>query len=84
ATAGDVAVEEIRCLSTERRALLDGINRTREDFPATSIDALFRAAADQLATAGDVAVEEIRCLSTERRALLDGINRTREDFPATS
>lgn len=42
ATAGDVAVEEIRCLSPERRALLDGINRTREDFPATSIDALFR------------------------------------------
>ncbi|EMD21964.1 non-ribosomal peptide synthetase [Amycolatopsis azurea] len=42
AAAGDVAVEEIRCLSTERRALLDGINRTRDDFPATSIDALFR------------------------------------------
>ncbi|MFJ8913667.1 amino acid adenylation domain-containing protein [Amycolatopsis sp. NPDC102389] len=42
AAAGDVAVEEIRCLSPERRAVLDGINRTRRDFPATSIDALFR------------------------------------------
>lgn len=42
AAAGDVAVEEIRCLSPERRALLDDINRTRQDFPATSIDALFR------------------------------------------
>ncbi|MEV6908738.1 amino acid adenylation domain-containing protein [Amycolatopsis sp. NPDC051071] len=42
ATAGDVVVEEIRCLSPERRALLDGVNRTRQDFPATSIDELFR------------------------------------------
>jgi amino acid adenylation domain-containing protein len=42
--ADDTPLEEVRCLSPARRAVLDRLNDTRRDFPATSIDALFREA----------------------------------------
>jgi amino acid adenylation domain-containing protein len=56
ATAGDTPLEQVRCLSTERRAVLEAINQTRRDFPATSLDELFRAVA--AATPDAVAVRE--------------------------
>ncbi|MFD7337548.1 amino acid adenylation domain-containing protein [Streptomyces violascens] len=42
ADAPGTALEEVRCLSPERRARLAEINRVREEFPATSMDELFR------------------------------------------
>jgi amino acid adenylation domain-containing protein len=38
-------VEDVRCVPAGGRALLDRLNRTRRDFPASSLDELFRAAA---------------------------------------
>jgi aryl carrier-like protein len=35
-------LEELRCLSTERRAVLAKLNDTRRDFPAATVDELFR------------------------------------------
>ncbi|MFI5756566.1 amino acid adenylation domain-containing protein [Streptomyces sp. NPDC051569] len=40
-----VRLEEVRCISSTGRARLDEINRTGRDFPATSLDALFREVA---------------------------------------
>ncbi|NBM14480.1 amino acid adenylation domain-containing protein [Streptomyces sp. GC420] len=40
-----VPLEDVRGISAEGRARLDEINATRRDFPDTSLDALFRAAA---------------------------------------
>ncbi len=60
AAAGDVAIEEIRCLSPERRAVLDELNRTRQDFPATSIDALFREAVRRTPDAIAVREDEVQ------------------------
>jgi amino acid adenylation domain-containing protein len=37
-------LHEVRCMSPGRRAELDAINETRSDFPATSLDELFREA----------------------------------------
>ncbi|MDH6112899.1 amino acid adenylation domain-containing protein [Kitasatospora sp. MAP12-15] len=45
AGSADLALEEVRCLSEERRAQLAAINAVREEFPATSLDKLFRDAA---------------------------------------
>ncbi|MEO6701976.1 MAG: condensation domain-containing protein [Jatrophihabitantaceae bacterium] len=36
------ALEEVRCLSVHRRALLTAVNDVRVDFPQTSMDAMFR------------------------------------------
>ncbi|MEU7531390.1 amino acid adenylation domain-containing protein [Saccharothrix sp. NPDC042600] len=49
-------VEDLRCLSAERRAVLDAVNQTRREFPATTADGLFRAAAQR--TPDAVAVRE--------------------------
>ncbi|MGW2559530.1 non-ribosomal peptide synthetase [Streptomyces sp. NPDC001514] len=38
-------LEDVRCMSAEGRARLDEINDTVRDFPETSLEALFRAAA---------------------------------------
>ena len=40
-------LEEVRCLSTDRRRLLAAINETERDFPASSLDELFLAAASR-------------------------------------
>ncbi|PJM93411.1 non-ribosomal peptide synthetase [Streptomyces sp. CB01373] len=45
ATAPDAALEDVRCLSAERRAQLAAVNDVREEFPATSMDELFRQVA---------------------------------------
>ncbi|MEU2062596.1 amino acid adenylation domain-containing protein [Streptomyces sp. NPDC013455] len=55
ATAGG-AVEDLRCLSAERRAVLDALNDTRRTFPAVTADELFRRAAQR--TPDAVAVRE--------------------------
>ncbi|MEV4604251.1 amino acid adenylation domain-containing protein [Amycolatopsis sp. NPDC049253] len=55
ATAGG-KVENLRCLSAERRAALDALNGTRRDFPAVTADELFRRAAQR--TPDAVAVRE--------------------------
>ena len=44
ATAGAL-LQEVRCLPAARRAVLDTMNQTRRDFPASSLDELFRDAA---------------------------------------
>ncbi|MFJ9845217.1 amino acid adenylation domain-containing protein [Kitasatospora sp. NPDC101155] len=41
----DSALEEVRCLAPERRTLLDRLNETGQDVPATSLDEAFRTAA---------------------------------------
>lgn len=46
ATSGDVVLEDVRCLSQGRRAQLAAINEVRQDFPATSMDELFRDVAE--------------------------------------
>ncbi|MEU2315683.1 amino acid adenylation domain-containing protein [Streptomyces albidoflavus] len=45
AAAPDSALEDVRCLSAERRAQLAAVNEVREEFPATSMDELFRQTA---------------------------------------
>jgi amino acid adenylation domain-containing protein len=45
ATAPDSELEDVRCLSAERRAQLVAVNEVREEFPATSMDELFRQTA---------------------------------------
>ncbi len=55
ATAGG-RLEELRCLSAERRAVLDSLNGTRRDLPAVTADELFRLAARR--TPDAVAVRE--------------------------
>ncbi|MFC9296037.1 amino acid adenylation domain-containing protein [Streptomyces sp. NPDC057011] len=45
AAAPEARLEDIRCISHEGRALLDEINESGRDFPATSLDALFREVA---------------------------------------
>ncbi|MFH8882292.1 amino acid adenylation domain-containing protein [Streptomyces californicus] len=43
---GDAArLEDVRCISADGRARLTELNGTRQEFPDTSLDALFRAAA---------------------------------------
>ncbi|MGW3963677.1 non-ribosomal peptide synthetase [Amycolatopsis sp. NPDC005003] len=49
-------VEDLRCLSDERRKVLDAVNDTRRDFPAVTADELFRRAAQR--TPDAVAVRE--------------------------
>jgi amino acid adenylation domain-containing protein len=44
-TAGGTLLQQVRCLSPSRRAVLDAINRTRREFPLSSLDELFRDAA---------------------------------------
>jgi amino acid adenylation domain-containing protein len=44
-------LEEVRCLSPDRRHLLAAINETERDFPASSLDELFREAASRWPTA---------------------------------
>jgi amino acid adenylation domain-containing protein len=39
---GHTPLEEVRCLSAERRSRLDELNRTRRDFPFVSLGELFR------------------------------------------
>jgi amino acid adenylation domain-containing protein len=41
----DLALADVRCLSEERRAQLTAVNAVREEFPATSLDELFRETA---------------------------------------
>lgn len=43
----DGKVEDLRCLSAERRAVLDSLNGTRRDFPAVTADELFRQTAQR-------------------------------------
>ncbi|MFJ7153495.1 amino acid adenylation domain-containing protein [Streptomyces sp. NPDC101118] len=43
--APEARLEDVRCISAEGRALLDEINESGRDFPATSLDALFRETA---------------------------------------
>jgi amino acid adenylation domain-containing protein len=43
--AARTLLQEVRCMPDHRRALLAGINQTSCDFPATSLDELFRQAA---------------------------------------
>jgi amino acid adenylation domain-containing protein len=50
-------LEEVRCLSPRRRALLEEINGTRRDFPASSLDELFSRAARRWPAA--VAVRDV-------------------------
>lgn len=38
-------LQQVRCMSASRRAALDAINQTRQDFPSSSLDELFRDAA---------------------------------------
>lgn len=45
AAAGSGKLEEVRCLSAEALARLDGLNRTRTDFPDATLDELFRRVA---------------------------------------
>ncbi|MET9125275.1 amino acid adenylation domain-containing protein [Streptomyces sp. NPDC004528] len=45
ATGAAARVEDVRCMSAEGRARLAELNDTRDEFPETSLDALFRAAA---------------------------------------
>ncbi|MER6301345.1 amino acid adenylation domain-containing protein [Kitasatospora sp. NPDC001539] len=40
----EAALEEVRCLAPERRALLDRLNPTGQEVPATSLDEAFRTA----------------------------------------
>ncbi|MEJ2858414.1 MULTISPECIES: non-ribosomal peptide synthetase [unclassified Saccharothrix] len=49
-------LEDLRCLSAERKAVLERINQTRRNFPETTADGLFRAAAQR--TPDAVAVRE--------------------------
>ncbi|AKG43794.1 Long-chain-fatty-acid--CoA ligase [Streptomyces xiamenensis] len=42
---GGTPLADVRCLAPERRALLERLNDVRRDFPARSVDALFRATA---------------------------------------
>ncbi len=42
--ATGTVLEEVRCLPAGRRAVLDRLNETSRDFPASSLDELFRAA----------------------------------------
>ena len=53
---GDGRLEELRCLSGERRAVLEAVNATRHDFPEVTADELFRRAARR--TPDAVAVHE--------------------------
>ncbi|ALG10936.1 non-ribosomal peptide synthetase [Kibdelosporangium phytohabitans] len=39
---GNTALEQLRCVSSARRAVLDELNDTRQDFPAVTLDELFR------------------------------------------
>jgi amino acid adenylation domain-containing protein len=55
-TVDNPALEELRCLSSERHAVLEKINETRRDFPEGTIDELFRAVAQR--TPDAVAVRE--------------------------
>ncbi|MFD9409127.1 amino acid adenylation domain-containing protein [Streptomyces sp. NPDC059989] len=56
AASPEARLEDIRCISHEGRALLDEINESGRDFPATSLDALFREVAAR--RPGDVAVRD--------------------------
>ncbi|MFI5610782.1 amino acid adenylation domain-containing protein [Amycolatopsis sp. NPDC051903] len=47
AAEGDPALEEVRCLAPERRALLTALNETRREFPRVTLDALFRKIAGE-------------------------------------
>ncbi len=50
ALAGDgaaVTLADIRCISARSRTILDAVNDTRGDFPASSVDQVFRDAADR-------------------------------------
>ncbi|MGW1512366.1 non-ribosomal peptide synthetase [Streptomyces sp. NPDC002394] len=47
ADAPEARLEDVRGISAEGRALLDEINASGQDFPATSLDALFREVAAQ-------------------------------------
>jgi len=40
-------LEDVRCVSPERRRVLDAINETGREFPASSLDELFRDAASR-------------------------------------
>jgi amino acid adenylation domain-containing protein len=55
-TVDNPVLEELRCLSSERRAVLEKINETRRDFPEATLDELFRAVAQR--TPDAVAVRE--------------------------
>ncbi|MYT58739.1 AMP-binding protein, partial [Streptomyces sp. SID7834] len=41
----DARLEDVRCVSAASRARLDGINTSADDFPDSSLDALFREVA---------------------------------------
>jgi amino acid adenylation domain-containing protein len=56
AAGGDLVLEEVRCLSRERRAQLAAINEAGDEAPATSMDELFRDAVRRFPDA--VAVRE--------------------------
>jgi amino acid adenylation domain-containing protein len=47
AAAPGTVLEQVRCLSPGRLAVLDTINATRRDFPSASLDELFLNAADR-------------------------------------
>ena len=49
--AGTERLADVRCLPASGRAVLDQLNRTRTDFPESSLDELFRAAARSRPTA---------------------------------
>jgi len=49
--AGTERLADVRCLPASGRAVLDRLNRTRTDFPESSLDELFRAAARSRPTA---------------------------------
>ncbi|WP_411106758.1 amino acid adenylation domain-containing protein [Streptomyces sp. cmx-4-9] len=56
AASPERVLEEVRCLSDARLARLDAVNAVREDFPATSLNELFRETARR--HPGAVAVRE--------------------------
>lgn len=43
--AAPASLEDVRCVAPRRRAFLDAVNETRREFPATSLDTLFRETA---------------------------------------
>lgn len=47
ADSADVTLADIRCVSADSQKILDTVNDTSRDFPASSVDELFRIAADR-------------------------------------
>ncbi|WP_236061808.1 amino acid adenylation domain-containing protein [Actinacidiphila acididurans] len=43
----DVTLADVRCISVDSQKILDTVNDTSQDFPSSSVDELFRIAADR-------------------------------------